>query len=231
MKFCRTTFARSLRRTYDAVFEHPAALGLRRRDVLIMLDAAAGPSCGLDGHLTYRCNGETLSLPGGHHEGHAFDADELSAIRHFLQRAGSFAQGAIASGAHLMVVIDDRAARVYKLVLRGAVPHALEPYDPHGFEGHLRYAVDGDIDGGREPECRTFYEALAKTLRGADRILLVFGNSSGARGAINELFAEFRLYHGDLATRVLGTLAVAAANPTPASLFDAAREFYRRRQN
>lgn len=231
MKSCRTTFARSLRRTYDAVFEHPAALGLRRRDVLIMLDAVAGPSRGRGGHLTYMRNGETLSLPSGGHEGHAFDADELSAIRHFLQRAGSGAQGTVAASAHLMVVIDDRAARVYKLVLRGAVPHALEPYDPHGFEGHLRYAVDGDVNGRREPECRTFYEALAKTLRGADRILIVFGDSPGARGAVNELFAEFRLNHGDLATRVFGTLAVAAANPTPASLLDAASEFYQRRQN
>jgi hypothetical protein len=231
MKSPKTMSASSFRRTYNAVFEHPAALELDRRDVRAMLDAFADSSCGLDGSVTYRRNGETLLLPGGRDDGRAFDADELSAIRHFVQRAGSCERGAIQGGSHLMVVIDDRAARVYEIVLRGAEPDALQPYDPHGFVAHLRYAMDGDLDGRLEPECRTFYEALAKTMDGADDLLLVFGNSLGARGAINKLFAELRLHHGDLARRIVGTIALDSPNPTQASLLDAARDFYQRRQN
>ena len=231
MKSPKTTPVSSFRRTYNAVFEHPAALELERRDVRVMLDAFADSSCGLDGSVTYRRNGETLFLPGGRDDGRAFDADELSSIQHFLQRAGSCERDAIPGGAILMVVIDDRAARVYEIVFHGTDPQTLKSHDPHGFAGHLRYAVDGDLDGRLEPECKTFYEALAKTMEGADGILLVFGNSLGARGAINEVFAELRLHHVDLARRVLGTIALDSPNPTQTSLLKAACGFYHRRQN
>jgi hypothetical protein len=125
-------------------------------------------------------------------------------------------------------VIDDEKARVYELRLRGTIPCSLAPYDPHGFAGHLRYAGGGKLG---QPECKTFYEAVAKTLRGAERIVLAFGSAAGARGAVNTLLAELRLRHRDLAERVFGTFSVDERNPSESRLLDTARDFYCKHQS
>jgi len=78
---------------------------------------------------------------------------------------------------HLLVVLDHQEARVYRTEVRGAVPQRLVPYDPNGFRKHLHSAHEW-TDGKRQPERKSFYEAIAKTLRGAEQVLL-FGSGTG----------------------------------------------------
>jgi hypothetical protein len=125
-----------------------------------------------------------------------------------------------------MVVIDDYGARVYEVRLRGTVPAGLASYDPHGFAGHLRSAAEETAGRRCEPGCKSFYEALAKTLRGAEQVVIAIGTAPGARGAVNSLLAELRLHHRQLAESVMGSFSVDSTNPSEEQLLQSARDFY-----
>ena len=129
-----------------------------------------------------------------------------------------------ADGAHLLVVIDHRLARIYRAELKGSVPQRIEPFDPHGYGRHLHYVQD-DSNGQRRPERKEFYEAVARTLRGAAQVL-VFGTGTGASSAMEQLFADLKHHHADLAKRVVGALVVNEHHLTEAQLLARAREFY-----
>jgi hypothetical protein len=91
---------------------------------------------------------------------------------------------------HLLVVIDHQEARVYRTEVRGAVPVSILPYDPHGYKKHLHSAHEW-TDGKRQPERKSFYEAIAKTLRGAEQVLL-FGSGTGRSSAMEMLIADLK---------------------------------------
>src|ERR1700712_744711 len=110
------------------------------------------------------------------------------------------------SHTHLLVVIDHREARIYRTELSGSVPQRISPYDPFGFGRALHYNQD-ESNGQRKPEQKSFYEAVAKTLHGAQQILL-FGTGTGASSAMEQLLAELKRHHEDLAKRVVGSVAV-----------------------
>jgi len=130
-------------------------------------------------------------------------------------------------GTHLLVVIDHRLARVYKSQLHGAVPERLIPYDRSGFGRHLHH-VEANGSGQRKPERRSFYEAVARTLRSADEIL-VFGSGTGASSGMGQLLAALRRNHPDLADRVVGSIVVDEHHLTEDQLLAAARAFYAHR--
>jgi hypothetical protein len=130
----------------------------------------------------------------------------------------------VAGGLHLLVVINHRQARVYKAELQGSVPQRVMPYDPGGFGRHLHYVQD-DSNGQRKPECKSFYEAVAKTLRDAEKVLL-FGSGTGTSSAMEQLLAELKHHHADLAKRVVGTVVVDESHLNEDQLLAKAREFY-----
>ncbi len=127
-----------------------------------------------------------------------------------------------AEGAHLLVVIDHRLARIYKAELHGSVPQRVIPYDRSGFGRHLHYVQD-DSNGQRVPEVKSFYEAIAKTLEGAEKILL-FGSGTGASSAMEQLLAELKQHHKELAVRVVGSVVVDEHHLTEDELLAKARE-------
>src|ERR1700683_4658881 len=127
-------------------------------------------------------------------------------IRHFLERSGAPVAPPVTAGVHLLVVIDHREARIYRTELHGTVPERITPYDPFGFGRDLRYNQD-DSNGQRKPEQKSFYEAVAKTLQGAQQILM-FGTGTGASSAMEHLLAELKRNHKELAERVVGSMAV-----------------------
>ena len=167
----------SHRRAYDAIFRHPAARNLAWRDVRSMLSVLAEVVEEPNGNLKITRNGQTLVLHPSLDKNVA-EIGELMQVRRFLERSGAIEPAAMAEGLHLLVVIDHRVARIYRTEVHGTVPQRITPYNPGGFGRHLRYVQD-DSNGQRKPERRSFYEAVAKALQGAGRIL-VFG--SGNRG-------------------------------------------------
>jgi hypothetical protein len=125
---------------------------------------------------------------------------------------------------HLLVVIDHQEARVYRTEVHGAVPECIAPYDPHGYRRHLHSAHEW-TDGKRQPERKSYYEAVAKTLRGAEQVL-VFGSGTGRSSAMEMLLADLKAHHPDVAERVIGSVVVDAHHTSENELLAQARRFY-----
>src|SRR5207248_6320665 len=168
-------------------------------------------------------NGQTLVLhrPRGKD---LTDAKEVSQIRNFLERSVTPAPATATTGKHLLVVLDHREARVYRTESHGAIPQRIRPYNPHGFGRHLRYVQD-ESNGQRKPERLSFYQAVVQTLEGAEQILL-FGRGTGASSAMEQLLAELRQHHAELAERVVGSVVVDEQHLTRDQLLAKAREIY-----
>jgi hypothetical protein len=128
------------------------------------------------------------------------------------------------SAPHLLVVIDHREARIYRTEVHGSVPVKISPYDPHGYGRHLHSAHEW-TDGKRQPERKSFYEAIAKTLRGAEQVLL-FGSGTGRSSAMDMLLADLKAHHADVAAKVIGSVIVDAHHTTEDQLLAKARDFY-----
>ena len=124
----------------------------------------------------------------------------------------------------LLVVIDHQVAQVFRTEGSDAIPERLIPYDPHGHGKHLHSAHEW-TDGKRQPERRSYYEAVVKTLQGADQILL-FGGGTGRASAMEQLQHDLRDYHPDLAKKVVGAVVVDAHHTTEHQLLAKAREFF-----
>jgi hypothetical protein len=219
----KTQLAGSHQSTYDAVFRHPIAHNLDWRDVRSMLGAVAEVVEQPNGNLKVSRNSQTLVLHPSRDK-HIAEAGELLRVRHFLERSEAALKSTAAPGEHLLVVIDHRLARVYRAELRGSLPRRIMPYDPGGFGRHLHYVQD-DSNGQRKPEQRSFYEAVATTLRDADKIL-VFGSGTGASSAMRQLLAELGSHHPEVAKRIVGALAVDEQHLTENQLVAKARDFY-----
>lgn len=130
----------------------------------------------------------------------------------------------VAEGKYLLVVINHREARIYRAELHGSVPQRIMPYNPDGLGRHLHYVQD-DSTGQRKPERTSFYEAVAQTLRGAEKVL-IFGSGTGASSAMEQLLAELKHRHADLAKHIVGTVVVDESHLTEDQLLAKAREVY-----
>jgi hypothetical protein len=108
--------------------------------------------------------------------------------------------------------------------MHGAVPKRIAPYDPFGFGRDLRYNQN-EGDGQRKPEQKSFYEAVAKTLQSARQILL-FGTGTGASSAMEQLLADLKKHHQDVAKRVVGSVTVDEHHLTDDQLLAKAREMF-----
>ena len=211
--------------TYQRVLQQPTQNNLQWREVWSMLGAMPGANAVEDarGNLKVTRNGQTLLLhrPRGKE---LANKKELMQVRHFLERSVTPAPPAAATGTHLLVVIDHREARIYSTQLHRSVPQSVTPYDPFGFGRDLHYKQD-ESNGHRKPERKSFYDAVAKTLHGATQILM-FGAGTGASSAMEQLLANLKHHHRDLAGRVIGSFAVDEHHLTEDQLLAKARELF-----
>jgi hypothetical protein len=209
--------------TYEAIFRHPAAHNLEWHDVRSLLDALGTVAEGTHGALHVTRNGQSVTLHAPKHK----DAtvEDVLAIRHFLEQSGEpVLTPPVESGAHLLVVVDHHEAKVYRTELHGAVPERLVPYDPHGHGKHL-HSRNEETDGKRQPGRKSFNEAIAATLRGADRVL-IFGSGTGESSAMEQLLADLKQNHPDVVEHVVSLVVVDAHHTTEGQLLARAREFY-----
>jgi hypothetical protein len=221
-----TQLTGSHRTTYDAVFQHPIARNLTWRDVVSMLGALEGTA--QEEHretLKVERNGRTVVLHQPSRK-NITDVQEVMNLRRFLEQsqAAQPQPQPASAGAHLLVVIDHHLARIYQAELHGSTAQRIIPYDREGSGRHLHYVRD-DSNGQRKPEIKSYYEAVATTLQGADKILL-FGSGTGASSAMDQLLAVFRRDHPTLADRVVGCVVVDEQHLSEDQLLAQARMFY-----
>ena len=210
--------------TYEAIFRHPAAHNLEWHDVRSLLAALADVSEGHNGTLQVTRNGQHVIMHVPKHKDVA-TIEDLLAIRRFLEQSGEpTIPPSVAPSVYLLVVIDHHEAKIYRTESHGAVPQQLAPYDPHGFGRHLR-SKNPETAGKRQPERKSFYEAVAATLRDADEIL-IFGSGTGESSAMEQLLADLKHNHGDVAKHIVGSIAVDEHHLTEEQLLAKAREFF-----
>lgn len=151
------------------------------------------------------------------------DTKEVMQIRHFLERS-SVPEISVEDGSHLLVVINHREARIYRTELRDSVPESITPYDPDGTRRHLHNLHD---DANGQPELKSFYEAIAQTLKDKDaEQILIFGSATGASSAMDYLVDELNQNHPDIAKRIVGAIVVNEQHLTEDQLLAQARAFY-----
>jgi hypothetical protein len=211
--------------TYDAVFQHPIARNLQWHDVRSMLGSLAEATEEQNGNTKFSRNGQTLTVHPSRHKD-VSDIEEMMQIRHFLERSAAPAMLSPPSAAatNLLVVIDHREARIFQTELHGSVPTRITPLDPDGSHRHL-HSVDDDNNGTRLPELKPFYDAIAKALAPAEKILL-FGTATGASSAMNHLVEQLKVHHPDVAKKIVGTVIINEKHLTEPQLLAEARTFY-----
>jgi hypothetical protein len=210
--------------TYNAIFQHPIARHLTWRDVYSMLGAL--PDVTLEDHnetVKVSRSGRTLVMHRPLRK-NMDDVQELMNLRRFLEQTEAAVPKPREEGAHVLVVIDHRMARIYKTEFRGSVPEQIVPYDAAGTGRHLHYVQD-ENNGQRKPEPKSFYTAIAKTLERADKILL-FGSGTGTSSAMEQLVAELDRHHKAVRQRVIASVVVDQAHLTEDQLLAKARAIY-----
>lgn len=220
----------SHRKTYEHLFAHPMPGNLDFRDVLSMLKAVpdAAVDEAHDGHVKVSRGGQSLTLrrPKGKD---LSDKAELTQLKHFLEQSGTLTAAAAdaaseVAGKHLLAVIDFHEARVFAAEMAGTVPQTIEPYDPFGHLRELRSDQTGG-SGTRQEIPRSYYDAVAKTLAGAEKVLL-FGSGTGSSSAVDQFMAEISRHHKDVADKVVGTVKIDEHHLTDGQLLAKAREFF-----
>jgi hypothetical protein len=210
-------------KVYDQLFQHPLPHNLQWRELWSMLGALPMATAieEKDGKLKVTRNGHTIVLHRPRGKDLA-DESELMQIRHFLQQSSLPTPPPAVAATHLLVVIDHHEARVYSTEVHGTVPARITPYDPYGFGRSLRYTQD-DSNGQRKPELKSFYEAVAKTLQGAQQIL-VFGTGTDASSAMKQLLMDLAKHHHDVAARIIGSEVINEHHLTENQLLAMARD-------
>ena len=219
------TLSGSHKKTYQHLFSHPMPQNLDWRDVVSLLNALPDTDVVEEhtGHLKVTRGGQSLTLHRPK-EKDLSDKHELTQLKHFLDATQTPVAAAPAAGTHLLVVIDHREARIFSAEMRDAVPHQIQPYDPFGYGRDLRNN-ENTGDGQRKPEQKSYYEAVAKTLKGAEKILL-FGTGTGESSAMNHLLADLKKHHHEIAAKVVGSVTVDEHHLTDDQLLAKAREFF-----
>jgi hypothetical protein len=209
--------------TYDAIFRHPIARNLQWRDVRSLLASLAEVTDEPNGSVKVSRDGHSLVIHRPTRKDFS-DVEQLMKLRRFLEDSGAVLPEWVEGEKHVLVVIDHRLARVYKTKFHGSIPQEIVPYNAGGAGRHLHYVQD-ESNGQRKPEVMSFYTAIAKTLMAAEKIL-IFGNGTGASSAMDQLLAELKAHHPELAARVIGSVAVDEHHLTDDQLLAQARAFY-----
>jgi hypothetical protein len=212
------------RHTYEAIFRHPAAHNLEWHDVRSLLASLGEVTDEANGSIQVIRNGRVAFLHVPKHKDIA-TVEDLLAIRRFLEEsAAEVSPTLVGPGIPLLVIIDHHEAKVYRTEMNGSIPQHLVPYDPYGYRRHL-HTQNEESDGKRKPERKSYYEAIAKTLRGAERIL-IFGSGTGESSAMDQLVADLKHHHRDVADHIVGTIVVDSHHLTEGQLLAQAREFF-----
>jgi hypothetical protein len=152
------------------------------------------------------------------------ETDEVMSLRNFLERSESLMPEVNESEAHWLVVINHHEARIFRSEMRGAIPQHILPHEPEGNFRHAHTSMDF-ARGQEKPDANSFFEPVAKALRGA-RQILIFGTGKGTSNEMDQFIAWLQTHHLQLATRVIGSLVVDEHHLSEGQLLAKAREFY-----
>ena len=210
-------------RTYNTIFQHPVSHNLGWHDVHALFRHLGQVEQEPNGNLKVTCNGQVLVLPPPRTKDVA-ETDELMALRHFLERSETAAPGSNGKEAHWLLVIDHRAARIFRSEMRGAIPQQILPHEPEDYFRHTHNSKDFSR-GQEKPDPNSFFEPVARALQSPGPIL-IFGSGTGTSSEMDLFMVWLKLHHPEMAKRIIGSLVVDEHHRTEGQLLAKAREFY-----
>lgn len=206
------------RRTYQRILHVPAVTALRRERVRSLLESVAQVTEGADARLHINRNGHVLMLPAAA----ATESETpggLIALRRFLKRSELPPPDSNGREAHLLVVIGQHQARVFRSFFDGGCPEQLMPVK----SAHRIRNLDSEGDLAAGPE--TAFERIAEVLR-ATGTILVFGESSASQKEMDRFVEWLKRRHADLAGRIIGSLVLNHNQVSPGLVLAKARAFH-----
>ena len=230
----RTTLSKSCRTTLDAIYQHPLSHNLEWPDVIALFTKL--------GTVEHKSNNEIVFAIGGEHHlmrnahGKNLTVDDVVEFRHMLTRAGwspgtakSTRPGVVSTSAtaslpDVLVAVEHREARIYRLDVAAAdqANHTISPYDPHHFLHHLSHKDQSRERGQRVAEDQSFYARIAEALRSAGRGVVV-GHGEGHSNAAHHLIAYLRQHHQDIFLKLSPEVDADSSNLTAPQLLDLGR--------
>jgi hypothetical protein len=176
-----------------------------------------------NGNLKVTRNGQVLVLHPPRTKDVA-EAEEVMALRHFLERSESSPPAENGKESHWLLVIDHHEARIFRSEMDDVSPQQIMPPQPDDF---FRHAQDSkEFSRGREkPDPNSFFGPVAKALQSAGKIL-VFGNGKGMGSEMEQFVAWSQTHHPELARRIVGSVAVDEQHLTQDQLLARARAFF-----
>jgi hypothetical protein len=217
------TLNRAHLRTYNTIFQHPISHNLEWRSVRALLQQLGQVAEEPNGHLKATRNGQTLILHKPHTKDIAEDRDVM-ALRHFLEQSETIPPETDAKAAHWLLVIDHHEARVFHSEIHSAQAGRILPHD---VTEHFNQVQDAEeVSRSKEkPDPNSFFEPVAKALQAAGQIL-IFGTGTGSSSEMDQFITWLKTHHPEMASRIIGSLAVDEQHLTNDQILAKAREFY-----
>jgi hypothetical protein len=214
--------------TLEGVFQNPVSSELEWHDIIALIEQLGTVKTKNNGQLTFTVNG-TPRIFHRAKDKNTSDRPQVRALREFLESVGINQNSPVDTDSklRLLVVISQHETLIFRSEEKGTVPEHLHPFDPHGTLRMLKHTRGNNAEA-RAPESLAYYEAISKTLTGAEEILLM-GNGTGASSAMMHLKDYLQTHHKDTAASVVGALTVNLEALTEGQLLQEARTFYRRR--
>jgi len=210
-------------RTYEMVFQHPISHNLEWRELKSLFSEMGSVSEEHNGNLKISVHGQTIVFSTAHGKDVA-SSEEVIKIRHFLEDAGLKQNSMHAMAKTLLITIDHAEALVFHLEMKDEVPDKIVPYDPHGLGRHC-HTLKTDISIHEKANRKSFYEGIAKTAEGAERIL-VFGDGTGSSSEMKLFLTELEEEHPAIASKICGSCTVDLSHLSEPQLLAKAHEFF-----
>jgi len=210
-------------RTYNSLCQHPVSPNLGWHDLRALFRHLGQVEEEPNGKLKMTRNGEVLLLRAPRTQD-AAAADEIMALRHFLERSSRSPAGEKETGANWLLIIDHREARIYRSAAPGTVAQQIRP---RVSEAAFRSAP-GSPEAARRTEkitANAFFEPVAAVLNGAGKIL-VFGSGTGKSSELERFTLWLAQHRPEIARRVVGSMVVDEHQLTEAQLLAKARAFF-----
>jgi len=208
-------------RTYTMIFQHPQARNLEWHEVHALFRQIGRVEEEPNGNLKVTRNGQVLVLHPPRKKD-IDEADDVLALRSFLERSEPVAAAPGGAVARWLLVIDHREARIFHVDGGGSVTFRIRPPGAGEF---FRHAARSDqfSRGKEKPDPDSYFGPVAEALRLRGEILL-FGTGTGMSDEMGRFVAWAKEHDPGVAARIVATVVVDEHHLSQGQLLAKARE-------
>jgi hypothetical protein len=210
-------------RAYNTIFQHPLSHNLEWSSIRSLFKELGHSVDESNGKLKLSRNEQVLVLHPGHTKD-VTEADDVMSLRRFLSASNPLLPANHESEQHWVLVINHREARIFQSEVSGSTPQKIKPHDP-ALHFHHAQGSQETSRGKEKPDPNSFFEPVAKSLKGDGQILVV-GSGKGSGSEMEQFVAWSETHHPELAKRIIGSLVVDEHHLTEGQILAKAREFY-----